>query len=107
MDKPDRQTLLESGAFRRFLLELVQMAGIFESTSTLADGRHLYLEGRRSVALDVLRLFDEVQPVPNPSGLPAATLIQTFRELAQSAPKEITRGGTDAYSELGDEGDAA
>lgn len=103
IEKADKLTLLESAAFRRFLLSLVQRAGVFETTANLADGRHLYLEGRRSLALEILRDLDETQPVSLPAGIPAATLIQTLHELAHSVRKENVLERRDIYAELGDD----
>ena len=103
LEKTDKLTLLESAAFRRFLLSLVQSAGVFETTANLADGRHLYLEGRRSLALEILRDFDDAQPVSLPAGIPAATLIQTLHELAHSTRKENVLERRNIYAELGDD----
>lgn len=102
IEKTDKLTLLESAPFRRFLSSLVQSAGVFETTANIADGRHLYLEGRRSLALEILRDFDAAQPVALPGGIPAATLIQTLHELAHSGRKENVLERRNTYAELGD-----
>ena len=104
IDRADKLTLLESAAFRRFLFAMIQAGGVFETTANAADGRGLFLEGRRSLALEMLRSMDEVQPLPSASGIPAQTLIQTLREQVQSTHKEtdIDRRD-DPYAELRDE----
>jgi hypothetical protein len=103
IDRADKLTLLESAPFRRFLFAMIQAGGVFETTATSADGRGLFLEGRRSLALEMLRSMDEVQPLPSPSGIPAQTLIQTLREQVQSAHKETAIDRRhDAYAELRD-----
>jgi hypothetical protein len=106
IDKADKQTLLETPAFRRFLFDLIQTSGIFTASTNGTDGRHLYAEGRRSLGLEVLLSMDGAQPVQSPTGIPVLTLIQTLREEAQSAPKEkplARRNGP--YTDLGDGGD--
>lgn len=103
IEKTDKLILLESAPFRRFLLSLVQRAGVFDTTANVADGRHLYLEGRRSLALEILRDFDAAQPVALPDGIPAATLIQTLHELAHSMRKENVLEPRNIYADLGDD----
>jgi len=104
IDRADKLTLLESAAFRRFLFAMIQAGGVFETTASAADGRNLFLEGRRSLALEMLRSLDEVQPLPSPSGIPAQTLIQTLREQVQSAHKETAIDRRDdTYAELRDD----
>ena len=88
IDRSDKLTLLENPAFRRFLFAMIEAGGVFEATATIADGRNLFHEGRRSLAVEMLRDLDAVQPLPNPGGIPIQTLIQTLREQAQSARKE-------------------
>jgi len=103
IEKTDKLILLESAPFRRFLLSLVQSAGVFEVTANFADGRHLYLEGRRSLALEILRDLDAAQPVSLPDGIPAATLIQTLHELAHSMRKENVLERRNITAEPGDD----
>ncbi|MGY4397269.1 hypothetical protein ACVWZA_002463 [Sphingomonas sp. UYAg733] len=104
IDLPDKLTLMESAAFRRFLFDLIQRAGVFHSSATAADGRTLYLEGRRALALEILRDLEEAQARPSPSGMPVFTLIQTLREEAHSAPTEKKLGRRNStYSDLGPE----
>jgi hypothetical protein len=90
IEHPDKMVLIEHPAFRRFLLDLLQRAGVFDVTSSVSDGRNMFLEGRRSLALEILRDLDEAQAIKNPEGLPALTLIQTLGELLQSAPLKKT-----------------
>ena len=103
IEKTDKMLLLESASFRRFLLSLLQRGGVFETAANVADGRHLYLEGRRSLALEILRDFDSVQPVALPDGIPAATLIQTLHELAHSGRKETVLERRHNDAEFGDD----
>ena len=104
IDRSDKLTLLENPAFQRFLFAMIEAGGVFDATATAADGRNLFREGRRSVALEMLRDLDTVQPLPNPGGIPIQTLIQTLREQAQSAHKETGFDRRhDDYAELRDE----
>ncbi|MDB5706788.1 MAG: hypothetical protein JWN66_3904 [Sphingomonas bacterium] len=103
LEKTDKLVLLESAPFRRFLLAMIQSAGVFDVTATMADGRHLYLEGRRSLALEILRDLDEAQPVSLPAGIPAATLIQTLHELAHASRKENVLERRNIHAEFGDD----
>ena len=104
IDRSDKLTLLENPAFHRFLFAMIEAGGVFDATATAADGRNLFREGRRSVALEMLRDLDTVQPLPNPGGIPIQTLIQTLREQAQSAHKETGFDRRhDDYAELRDE----
>lgn len=92
-DKVDRSHLMTLPAFRRFMtLHAIQMAGIFSATATGSDGRNLFLEGRRSLGLDMLRDLDEAQPIQSPSGIPVLTVLQLLREDAQSNPQEKPNG---------------
>ncbi|MGH6613811.1 hypothetical protein [Sphingomonas sp.] len=106
----DKLTLLENPAFRRFLFELIERAGLFDASASAADGRTLYLEGRRSLALEILRELEDAQPEQSASAIPVLTLIQTLREQVQSRPKEKRFGRrnsiySDLQSELGDPDD--
>lgn len=107
IDKADKLTLMERAAFRRFLFDLIQAGGLFTTTATEADGRALYLEGRRSIVLDVLRDMDEAAPAQSSTGIPVLTLIQTLREEVQSAPSTEKKLGrrSGPYSDLGDDSD--
>lgn len=104
LSREDRTLLIEHPAFRRFLVDVIQRCGLFSATANGSDGRNLYLEGRRSLGLEVLEMMDEVQPVQNPSGIPVLTLIQLLREAAQGTPKEKPVGRrSDQYADLGDD----
>lgn len=106
IDKADKILLLENPVFRRFLFALIQSSGIFETTANGSDGRNLFLEGRRSLGLEVLRQLEEAQPAQSTSGIPVLTLIQTLREAVQTPPRlETRRGRKDAYAELRPEGE--
>lgn len=105
IDKPDKMTLMENAAFRRFLFSLLVSGGVFESSATAGDGRGLYLEGRRSLALEVLRDMEDAAPVPSPSGIPVWSAIQTLVEQAQSAPSKVEKPvgrRNDQYRDLSD-----
>jgi len=100
-ERADLIDLIGKPGFLRFLFRTIQSSGIFDATANGSDGRNLYLEGRRSLGLQILREVDEAQPVPSPSGIPILTLIQVLREEAQSNPRETTNGRrSDTYSEL-------
>jgi hypothetical protein len=103
IERTDKMLLLESAPFRRFLLSLVHRAGVFETSANIADGRHLYLEGRRSIAIEILRDLDSAQPVALPDGIPAATLIQTLHELAHSGRKETVLERRNIDADFGDD----
>lgn len=103
IETTDKIVLLESASFRRFLLSLLQRGGVFDASANIGDGRHLYLEGRRSLALEILRDFDSAQPVALPDGIPAATLIQTLHELAHSGRKETVLERRHRDAEFGDD----
>lgn len=106
IDKNDKRTLLAVPAFRRFMLTVIEMSGVFEAAPD--PERMAFREGRRSLALEILRDLDEAQAVPNLSGIPCQTSIQLLSEAVQSAAsKEKPVGRSDTYSELGNEGDAA
>lgn len=102
MTKEDKILLLETPAFRRWLFSLIQTSGILEATANGSDGRNLYLEGRRSLGLDLLRDLDAAQPVQSPSGLPVLTLIQTLRESVQATPAKETPVANRPYADLDD-----
>lgn len=106
-EKADLADLIERPGFRRFLFRAIQTAGIFDATANGSDGRNLYLEGRRSLGLELLREVDAAQPVPSPSGIPILTLIQVLREEAQSTPQERPSGRRNGiYNDLDGDGGA-
>ncbi|QNQ08320.1 Bbp19 family protein [Sphingomonas alpina] len=103
-DPADKHILLESAAFRRFLFDLIQRAGLFDASASSADGRTLYLEGRRSLVLEILRDLEEAQPDRSAFAIPVLTLIQTLREQVQSQPMEKRFGRRNStYADLGPE----
>ncbi len=105
MTTADRTVLMENAAFRRFLFDVVQRAGVFETIGNALDGRQLILEGRRSLALEMLRDLDQVQPIRSASGIPVLTLIQALHEEVQSTGKEKPDGATrGTYAEIEDDG---
>jgi hypothetical protein len=102
-DKADLADLIERPGFRRFLFRVIQNAGIFESTANGSEERTFYMNGRRSLGLDILREVDAAQPVPGPSGIPTLTMIQVLREEAQTpSPERTQRGKRDPYRDLND-----
>lgn len=111
MVKPaDWQTLLAIPTFHDFLWLLIQEGGVFGNINSEADGRYLWLEGRRSLALKILELVEAAQPAPAPDGIPAMTLIQTFRHIAQSTaikPEKPVGRRSDQYRELAEPEGAA
>lgn len=106
-DKVDREQLMSLPSFRRWLcLHAIQNSGIFSATANGSDGRNLYLEGRRSLGLDMLRDVDEAQPLPAPSGIPVLTVLQLLREDAQSTPQEKPNARrADPYSDIRSDAD--
>ena len=103
IDRTDATILIEMPAFRRLLFAVIRAGGVFDPAANQADGRYLFLAGRRSLALELLRAFEAVQPAQVPGGVPVLTLIQTLGEVAQSAGKEkVSDRRFDTYAELGD-----
>ena len=108
IDRADAAILIENPAFRRLLFALIRAGGVFDPAANQADGRHLFLAGRRSLALEVLCAFETMQPAQVPGGVPVFSLIQLLGEAAQMATKEKTSDRRfDAYAELGDDDGAA
>ena len=104
IDRTDATTLIETPAFRRLLFAVIRAGGVFDPAANQADGRHLFLAGRRSLALELLRAFEAVQPAQVSGGVPVFTLIQTLGEVAQSAGKEkMSDRRFDTYAELDDD----
>jgi hypothetical protein len=108
IDRADASILIENPAFRRLLFAVIRAAGVFDPAANQADGRHLFLAGRRSLALELLAAFEAVQPAQVPGGVPVFSLIQTLGEAAHLAIKEkMSDRRFDAYAELGDDDGAA
>lgn len=101
-ERADYADLLERPQFRRFLLRVIQLAGIYEATANGSAERTFFMNGRRSLGLDILREVDAAQPVAAPTSTPTLTLIQVLREDAQSHPTERNPRGrrADTYSDL-------
>ena len=103
IDRADAAILIETPAFRRLLFAMIRVGGVFDPAANQADGRHLFLAGRRSFALEILGVFEAVQPARVPGGVPVFSLIQLLGEAAQTAIKEKASDRRfDAYAELGD-----
>lgn len=99
-DKADLAKLAADKRFQRFLYSMIQRAGLL--TVAPAEGRSLeFIEGRRSLALDLLADIEATQATPSPDGLPIFTSIQIFLNVAQSAAKEKDLGRrSDIYGDL-------
>jgi hypothetical protein len=96
--KDDATFLMSRGEFRRFLFTAIQTAGIFDAANG-HDGRDLnWIEGRRSLGFELLRMADEGQPeqLRTPNAL--ATLNAVILENINSPKKEKVRG--DRYEEV-------
>lgn len=102
-EKADLKRLAENKSFQRFMYETIRAAGVM--TVAPLEGRSLeFIEGRRSLALDMLGQLEQVQDTQSPDGLPLFTSIQIFLNVAQSASKEKPLGGrSDPYRDLGDD----
>lgn len=100
IDRADKETLLASPAFRRFLFSVVQSSGVYDVAASEAD--HRFLDGRRSLALEMLRDFESVQPARHVSGIPVGTSIQLFAEAMQTTVKNTSSGRAGTYDELQD-----
>ena len=62
LEKADLESLILIPAFQRFMSTLLKNSGMFAGNYR-ADGRHLiFLEGRRSLGLDLLRAIEHVRP---------------------------------------------
>lgn len=101
-EKADLKKLAANPAFQHFMYGAILKAGLFSVAPV--EGRSLdFIEGRRSLALDMLSELERVQETQSPDGLPLFTSIQIFLNVAQSAPKEKTLGRrSDPYRDLGD-----
>ena len=103
----DFKKLAGDKAFHAFLYRMVRASGLF-SVAAL-EGRSLdFVEGRRSLALDMLHELETAQLVHSPDGLPVMASIQIFLSVAQSTAKEKNLGRrSDPYGELSGDGDDA
>jgi hypothetical protein len=100
-DKADLVDLLTKPGFRRFLFRAIQTAGIFDATANGSDGRNLYLEGRRSLGLELLREVEAAQPAQHPSGIPMLTLHRILTEEIQSPQEKPSGRRNGIYNDLG------
>jgi hypothetical protein len=101
-EQADFKRLIADKAFLAFLYRMIRDAGIFAISPTGARDI-AFNEGRRSLALDILREAEQAQAAPSPDGLPLLTSIQIFLSVAQSAPKEKPLGRrSDPYGDLSD-----
>jgi hypothetical protein len=106
--KEDMTALMALPSFRRFLWRVIQSARLFESTTDGSDNRHLEMEGRRNLGLEVLADAELGQPVAHPTGIPLLSVIQVLREEVQSTPQENAHGRRyDRNSELGSDSDGS
>lgn len=96
--REDATFLMGRAEFRRWLFTAIQTAGIFDAANG-QQGRDLnWIEGRRSLGFELLRMADEGQPeqLRTPSAL--ATLNAVILENMNTPKKEKSNGGR--YSEL-------
>lgn len=100
----DFRKLASDKAFLAFLYRMIRDAGLFTVAASGPDARSLeFVEGRRSLALDILRQIESVQSSKSPDGLPVMTSIQIFVAAAQLATKEKSVGGrNDIYGDISD-----
>ncbi len=98
----DAEYLMTRPEFRRFLFTAIQSAEIL-SAANGHSGRNLdFIEGRRSLGFELLRMADEGQPAalrtPNALATLNAVILETINT---PAPKEKPRGGRN--DELGND----
>jgi hypothetical protein len=101
-ERGELRRLLADKAFLAFLYRMVRSAGVFSAAAP--DARSLeYIEGRRSLALELLNEVNAAQDQQSPDGLPLWVSIQILVGAAQMATKEKSGGRrSDPYRELGD-----
>lgn len=101
----DMQDFWKLPAAPRIALRVIQLAGIF---TTATDGSkepspHFH-EGRKSLGLDVLSMFERGQPVAHPSGQPLLTIYMALREEAtKPQEKKLAKPRYDRTAELDDD----
>ncbi len=102
MKEADLAFLLNRSEFKTFLFTAIQSAGILDAANG-HTGRNLdYLEGRRSLGFDLLRLADEGQPAALRTPNALATLNAVILEAINTPTvKEKPRGGRN--DELGND----
>ena len=57
---------IKTTAGKAVILELLDMAGIYDTTFT-GNSKTYFLEGRRSMGLDLISLLDEADPTAYPT----------------------------------------
>jgi hypothetical protein len=63
LEKQDGEFLLGRAEYQRFLLRVIQLAGIFSRTTDGSGERNLsFDEGRRSLGLEILEMAEAAQP---------------------------------------------
>jgi hypothetical protein len=104
-EKADLEFLCQRGEFSRFLLRVIQTAGIFTRTTDGSGSRNLsFDEGRRHLGLEILEMVEASQPQSPLPDIPATTLLQVLLEEARK-PQEKPNGRRssdryDRHSEL-------
>jgi hypothetical protein len=99
-EKSELKALMGNKGFQAFLYRMIRSAGLFSVAAH--DSRPLeFVEGRRSLALDILNELELLQDVRSPDGLPVLTSIQILLSVAQSATKEKDLGRrNDLYRDI-------
>jgi hypothetical protein len=101
LEKADLEFLNTRAEFSRFLLRVIQSAGIFARTTDGSGERNLdYDEGRRNLGLEILEMAEAAQPQGPVPGIPAATLTQILLEEARRPKPEKTNARYDRNQEL-------
>jgi hypothetical protein len=98
----DMAELMALPSFRRFLFLLGQRAQIFEVGSTGSDGRCLeFIEGRRSLAFEMLREAENALPENERHSSAAVTMIAILQEAVGEARKVVKSERSDRYADIG------
>lgn len=107
LEKSDMELLLQRPEFLRFLLRVIQTAGIFTRTTDGSGTRNLdYDEGRRNLGLQILEMAEAAQPqVSSIIGIPVTTLTQAFLEEARRPQPEKPNAKYDRTAELNEPDD--
>jgi hypothetical protein len=103
LERADQEFLNERPEFQRFLLRVIQLAGIFSRTTDGSGQRDLsYDEGRRNLGLEILEMAEAAQPQGPIVGIPASTLTQILLEEARRPKPEKPNGRrtADRHDEL-------
>lgn len=99
LQKGDQDFLNGRPEYQRFLLRVIQLAGIFSRTTDGSGTRDLsFDEGRRSLGLEILEMAEAAQPqVHSLIGIPASTLTQVLLEEARRPKPEKPNGRRTQY----------